>query len=160
MAVTILGFFTLGLGIWLLELTDEQEFLPLMFEVMSALANVGWSQGITAEISQTGALIMTALMFAGRLGPLYIALSIPDKPQTRYRYPEAGADWEVVPTVVKKGASIGAGAVIVCGGTIGEFAMVGAGAVVTHDVPPGTLVAGNPARAVRRVHPRLHVPHQ
>lgn len=90
MAVTILGFFTLGLGIWLLELTDDQEFLPLMFEVMSGLANVGWSQGITSEISQTGTLIMTALMFAGRLGPLYIALSIPDKPQTRYRYPEAG----------------------------------------------------------------------
>ena len=79
---------------------------------------------------------------------------------TNDRYPEAGADWEVVPTVVKKGASIGAGAVIVCGVTIGEFAMVGAGAVVTHDVPPGTLVAGNPARAVRRIHPRLHVPLQ
>ncbi len=89
-AVTILGFFTLGLGIWLLELTDDLEFLPLMFEVMSGLANVGWSQGITAEISQMGTLIMTALMFAGRLGPLYIALSIPDKAQTRYRYPEAG----------------------------------------------------------------------
>ena len=89
-AVTILGFFTLGLGIWLLELTDELEFLPLMFEVMSGLANVGWSQSITPQISQTGTLIMTVLMFAGRLGPLYIALSIPDKPRTRYRYPEAG----------------------------------------------------------------------
>lgn len=89
-AVTILGFFTLGLGIWLLELTDDLEFLPLMFEVMSGLANVGWSQSITPRLSQTGSLIMTALMFAGRLGPLYIALSIPDKPQTRYRFPEAG----------------------------------------------------------------------
>ncbi|MBT5775297.1 MAG: hypothetical protein HOH95_13080 [Dehalococcoidia bacterium] len=90
MAVTILGFFTLGLGIWLLELTDDLEFLPLMFEVMSGLANVGWSQSITPQISQTGTLIMTVLMFAGRLGPLYIALTIPDKPRTRYRYPEAG----------------------------------------------------------------------
>jgi trk system potassium uptake protein TrkH len=89
-AVPILGFFTLGLGIWLLELTDDLEFLPLMFEVMSGLANVGWSQSITPQISQAGTLIMSALMFAGRLGSLYIALSIPDKPQTRYRFPEAG----------------------------------------------------------------------
>ena len=89
-AVTILGFFTLGAGLWLMELTDDIEFLPLMFEVMSALANVGWSQGITGDVSQTGALILTALMFVGRLGPLYIALSIPDKPRTRYRFPEAG----------------------------------------------------------------------
>ena len=89
-AVTILGFFTLGAGIWLMELTDNVEFLPLTFEVMSALANVGWSQGITANISQGGALILTSLMFLGRLGPLYIALSIPDRPQTRYRFP-AGA---------------------------------------------------------------------
>jgi len=89
-AVPILGFFTLGLGIWLLELTDDLEFLPLMFEVMSGLANVGWSQSITPQISQAGTLIMSALMFAGRLGSLYIALSIPDKPRTRYRFPEAG----------------------------------------------------------------------
>lgn len=89
-AVTILGFFTLGAGLWLVELTDDAEFLPLMFEVMSALANVGWSQGITGDVSQAGALILTALMFVGRLGPLYVALSIPDKPQTRYRFPEAG----------------------------------------------------------------------
>ena len=89
-AVTILGFFTLGAGLWLMELTDDIEFLPLMFEVMSALANVGWSQGITADVSPAGALILTILMFLGRLGPLYVALSIPDKPQTRYRFPEAG----------------------------------------------------------------------
>lgn len=89
-AVTILGFFTLGAGVWVLELTDDVEFLPLLFEVMSALANVGWSQGVTPGVSQAGALVLTLLMFLGRLGPLYVALSIPDKPQTRYRYPEAG----------------------------------------------------------------------
>jgi trk system potassium uptake protein TrkH len=89
-AVTILGFFTLGLGVWLLELTDDLEFLPLVFEVMSGLANVGWSQSITPQVSQTGTLIMSVLMFVGRLGPLYVALSIPDKPRTRYRFPEAG----------------------------------------------------------------------
>ncbi len=85
-AITLLGFFVFGAGLWLIELTDNVEFLPLSFEVMSALANVGWSQGITADVSQSGALILTALMFLGRLGPLYVALSIPDRPQTRYRY--------------------------------------------------------------------------
>ena len=62
-------------------------------------------------------------------------------------YPRAfNEDWEVVPTLVKRGASIGANATIVCGVTIGEYAMVGAGAVVTRDVPPFGLVYGNPAR--------------
>ena len=62
-------------------------------------------------------------------------------------YPRAfNQDWEVVHTLVKKGASIGAHATIVCGVTIGEYAMVGAGAVVTRDVPPFGLVYGNPAR--------------
>lgn len=55
-------------------------------------------------------------------------------------------DWEVTPTLVKYGASLGAGSVIVCGVTIGEFALVGAGSVVTKDVPPYALVLGNPAR--------------
>jgi acetyltransferase-like isoleucine patch superfamily enzyme len=55
-------------------------------------------------------------------------------------------DWEITPTLVKYGASIGAGAVIVCGITIGEFALVGAGSVVTRDVAPHGLVFGNPAR--------------
>lgn len=53
---------------------------------------------------------------------------------------------EYKPTVVKKGASIGANAVIVCGVTIGQYAMIGAGAVVTKDVPDYALVYGNPAR--------------
>ncbi|GAC1362564.1 MAG: acyltransferase [Ktedonobacteraceae bacterium] len=55
-------------------------------------------------------------------------------------------DWTVTPTLVKYGASIGAGSVIVCGITIGEFALIGAGSVVTKDVAPYTLVFGNPAR--------------
>lgn len=55
-------------------------------------------------------------------------------------------DWEITPTLVKYGASIGAGSVILCGVTIGEFALIGAGSVVTRDVPPHTLVFGNPAR--------------
>ncbi|HIC98526.1 MAG TPA: N-acetyltransferase [Pyrodictiaceae archaeon] len=62
-------------------------------------------------------------------------------------YPRAfNKNWKLIPTLVKKGASIGAHATIVCGVTIGEYAMVGAGAVVTRDVPPFGLVYGNPAR--------------
>jgi UDP-2-acetamido-3-amino-2,3-dideoxy-glucuronate N-acetyltransferase len=60
--------------------------------------------------------------------------------------PQTEADWTVVPTLVKRGASIGSGAVILCGLTIGEGALVGAGAVVTHDVPDAGLVYGSPAR--------------
>lgn len=61
------------------------------------------------------------------------------------------ADWMVVPTLIKKGASIGSNATILCGVTIGEGAVVGAGSVVTKDVPPMTIVAGNPARILRKV---------
>lgn len=60
------------------------------------------------------------------------------------------ADWQVVPTLVKRGASIGTSATILCGVTVGENAIVGAGSVVTRDVPAGTIVAGNPARSVRK----------
>ena len=70
------------------------------------------------------------------------------------RYPAAAgedgllteADWEVVPTRIKRGAAIGSGAVIMCGVTVGEKALVGAGAVVTRDVPAGGVVYGVPAR--------------
>jgi len=58
------------------------------------------------------------------------------------------ADWQVVPTRVERGASIGSGAVVMCGVTIGTGSLVGAGAVVTRDVPAGATVAGVPARVV------------
>ena len=60
-------------------------------------------------------------------------------------------DWEVVPTVIKKGASIGSNATILCGVTVGEKAIVGAGSVVIKDVPEGTIVAGNPAKVIRKI---------
>ncbi len=59
------------------------------------------------------------------------------------------ADWNCTPTLVKRRASIGSNATILCGVTIGSEAIVGAGSVVTHDVPPRTIVAGNPAHVIR-----------
>ena len=76
------------------------------------------------------------------------------------RYPRAAsaagtlqteADWQVVPTSIKKGASIGSNATILCGVTVGEGSIVGAGSVVTKDVPPDVIVAGNPAKMVRKL---------
>jgi UDP-2-acetamido-3-amino-2,3-dideoxy-glucuronate N-acetyltransferase len=61
------------------------------------------------------------------------------------------ADWKVIETFIKKGASIGSNATILCGITIGENAMIGAGAVVTKDVPPGAVVAGNPAKILKTI---------
>jgi acetyltransferase-like isoleucine patch superfamily enzyme len=66
---------------------------------------------------------------------------------------QTDADWTVVPTRVRQGASIGSGAAILCGVTIGARAMVGAGAVVTRDVPDGAVVAGVPARLLRSSEP-------
>lgn len=63
----------------------------------------------------------------------------------------AGDDWQVVPTVVEDHVSIGANATIVCGVVLGRGCMVGAGAVVTADVPPFALVVGNPARVIGEV---------
>ena len=60
------------------------------------------------------------------------------------------SDWVCIPTLIKKGASIGSNATILCGLTIGEGAVIGAGSVVTKDVPTGAIVAGNPARPLRR----------
>jgi len=64
---------------------------------------------------------------------------------------QSEADWKVAPTIVKKGASIGSGATILCNVTIGEQAIIGSGSVVTRDVPPYTIVAGNPAKIIRRI---------
>lgn len=61
------------------------------------------------------------------------------------------ADWSVEPTLVKKGASIGSNCTILSHVTIGENAIIGAGSVVTKDVPAGTIVAGNPANIIRRI---------
>jgi UDP-2-acetamido-3-amino-2,3-dideoxy-glucuronate N-acetyltransferase len=79
------------------------------------------------------------------------------------RYPRAAEDgqlqteanWEVTPTLVEHGASIGSGAVVMCGVNIGKCALIGAGAVVTKDVPDYAIVAGVPARVIGDVRERL-----
>ena len=65
------------------------------------------------------------------------------------------ADWKVERTVIKNGASIGSGATILSNTNIGENAIVGAGSVVTKDVPPNSIVAGNPARVLRYIEPTM-----
>ncbi len=91
-------------------------------------------EGVTLE---DGVFVGPHVCFTNDLTPRAIT------PDGRLKTAE---DWDVTPTLVKYGASIGAGSVIVCGVTIGEFALVGAGSVVTRDVPPHALVFGNPAR--------------
>jgi len=62
---------------------------------------------------------------------------------------QSAVDWAVRPTIVRRGASIGSGATLLCNLSVGENAIVGAGSVVTKDVPPNAVVAGNPARVLR-----------
>ena len=68
---------------------------------------------------------------------------------TNDKYPRTKGDWKLLPTLVKRGASIGANSVILPGITIGENAIVGAGSVVTRNVPSNSVVAGNPARIIK-----------
>lgn len=76
----------------------------------------------------------------------------PNASFTNDRVPRAfNTNWKITPTRIERGASIGANATIVCGVTIGEYAMVAAGSVVTRDVPAFCLVMGNPARVVSRI---------
>ena len=73
----------------------------------------------------------------------------PNATFTNDLYPRSKQSFELQNTIVKRGASIGANATVLCGITIGEGAMVGAGAVVTKDVPPFSVVVGNPAKIIR-----------
>ncbi len=96
--------------------------------------NVSLFEGVTIE---DGVFIGPHVCFTNDLQPRAIT------PDGKLK---SADDWMITPTLVHYGASLGAGSVIVCGITIGSFALIGAGAVVTRDVPPHALVFGNPAR--------------
>jgi UDP-2-acetamido-3-amino-2,3-dideoxy-glucuronate N-acetyltransferase len=96
--------------------------------------NASLFEGVTIE---DGVFIGPHVCFTNDLHPRAITLEGTVK---------GASDWTVSQTVVRYGASIGAGSVIVCGGAIGRFALIGAGSVVTRDVPAHALVMGNPAR--------------
>lgn len=96
-------------------------------------------EGVTIEDE---VFVGHGVMFTNDLFPR--AANADGKPQTE-------ADWKCIPTLIKKGASIGSGATLLCGITVGEGALIGAGSVVTRDVPPHTVVAGNPAKVRRRL---------
>ena len=84
----------------------------------------------------------------------------PNATFTNDRFPRSRQAWQCETSVIRRGASIGSGAVFLPGVNVGEGAMVGAGAVVTKDVPPFTVVAGNPARVVRAVTDAERIPDQ
>jgi UDP-2-acetamido-3-amino-2,3-dideoxy-glucuronate N-acetyltransferase len=96
--------------------------------------NVSLFEGVTLE---DGAFVGPHVCFTNDMLPRAIT------PEGKLK---SADDWEITPTLVKYGASIGAGSIVICGLTIGDFALVGAGSVVTRDVSPHALVFGNPAR--------------
>ena len=99
-------------------------------------------EGVTIE---DNVLIGHNVTFINDLSPK--ATNADGKPQTE-------SDWICVPTLVKKGASIGSSVTLLCGITVGENSMIGAGSLVTKDVPAGAIVAGNPAKVLRNVEGR------
>ena len=98
-------------------------------------------EGVTVE---DGVFLGPAMVFTNDRYPRSARGGTTGASVTRYRHK---ADW-LVPTTVRRGATIGARAVIICGTTIGRYACVGAGAVVTRDVPDHRVVVGNPARVI------------
>lgn len=90
-AMTIVLVFVgaVAVGTWLLALTDDAPFLSTLFTVASALGTVGWSRGVEPELETAGALIVTGLMFFGRLAPLVLATAVSHGGPARFRYPPA-----------------------------------------------------------------------
>jgi trk system potassium uptake protein TrkH len=90
-AMTIVLVFVgaIALGTWLLALTDDAPFLSTLFTAASALGTVGWSRGVEPGLDTAGALIVTGLMFFGRLAPLVLATAVSHGGPARFRYPPA-----------------------------------------------------------------------
>ncbi|MBT9159426.1 acyltransferase [Serpentinimonas barnesii] len=132
-----------GTKIWInvqiRENTDIGEYCILSKDVyVDRLVKIGCRCKIQNSVSVYNGVEIGDDVFVG-----------PNVSFTNDRVPRAfNSDWKSIPTYIANGASIGANATIVCGISIGEYAMVAAGSVVTKDVPPYTLVMGNPARAV------------
>lgn len=117
----------IGKGVYI----DKQVYIGSHVKIQN---HVSLFEGVTLE---DGVFIGPHVCFTNDMFPRAITLDGETK---------SADDWEITPTLVKYGASIGAGSVILCGITIGKFALVGAGSVVTKDVRPHALVFGNPAR--------------
>jgi acetyltransferase-like isoleucine patch superfamily enzyme len=100
---------------------------------------------------ERGVFIGHGVMFTNDLYP---------KATTENGFLQSEADWKCIPTTVQDGASIGSGATILCGITIGMNSIIGAGSVVTHNVPPNSVVAGNPARLIRMLDSEADVPRE
>lgn len=111
-------------------------------------ARVGRNCKISSHSFICEAVTIEDEVFIGH-GVIFINDKVP-RATTSAGHLQTDDDWKPVPTIVKRGASIGSGATILCGVTIGERAIVGAGAVVTKDVGAGTTVAGNPAKVLKR----------
>ena len=112
-------------------------------------ASVGKCCKISSHTFICEGVVIEDNVFIGH-GVMFINDSFPRATTVDGR-PQTEVDWKVEHTVVKKGASIGTGATILCNTNIGENAIVGAGSVVTKDVPPNAIVAGNPARVLRYI---------
>lgn len=110
-------------------------------------ARIGRNCKISSHSFVCEGVIIDDNVFVGH-GVTFINDSYP-RATTSYGELQSEEDWKVEPTHVKKGASIGSGATILSNLVIGENALVGAGSVVTHDVPDNAVVAGNPARLLR-----------
>ena len=106
--------------------------------------SIGNNVKIQNNVSVYEGVIIEDFVFCGP-SMVFTNIKVP-----RSEFPQRGSEF-YLKTIVKKSASIGANATIVCGVTIGEYALIGSGAVVTKDVPPFSLVVGNPAKIIGKV---------
>ena len=131
------------------EIGDETKIGP--FVEIQKKASVGKRCKISSHSFICEGVTIEDGVFVGH-GVIFINDRFP-RATTSHGGLQTETDWEVIPTLVRSGSSIGSNATILCGITIGENAIVGAGSVVIEDVPDATIVAGNPARIIRRIEP-------